>query len=82
MKEIIFDQLGHLTEDKFCAVPKAIKSRKAAGLNKISPEIWKTTKFDDATPCINKTQWRNEWKVASSPSLRNTTSESLRTTKP
>ena len=34
-------------EEELDTVLKRTKSRKAAGVNEISPEIWKTRKFDD-----------------------------------
>ena len=50
-KEIMNDQLdikhGQFMEVEFDVVLKKIKSRKAVGLDEISPEIWKTRKFDD-----------------------------------
>ena len=50
-EEIIHSQLdiklGHLTKDKLGAVLKTVESRKAAGLDEITPEVWKTRKFDD-----------------------------------
>ncbi len=35
------------TEKELDAVSKKIKSRKAAVIDKIPPEVWKTRKFDD-----------------------------------
>ena len=50
-KKIINDQLDikleQFTEEELDTVLKKIKSRKAAGLNEIHPEVWKTRIFDD-----------------------------------
>ena len=50
-KKVINNQLdiklGQFMEKELDAVPKKIKSGKAAGLNEIPPEVWKTRKFDD-----------------------------------
>ena len=40
-------KLGQFTEEEVNIVLTKIRSRKAASLNEIPPEIWKTTKFDD-----------------------------------
>ena len=40
-------KLGHLTQEKFDVVLTKIKNWKAAGLDEIPPEEWKTRKFDD-----------------------------------
>ena len=42
-------KLGHFAEEELDAVlkKKKIKSRKAATIDKISPEVWKAQKFDD-----------------------------------
>ena len=71
-------------QEELDAALKRIKSRKAAGLIEIPPEVWKIRKFVDfidyATLCIKKTQQRNGRKVVSSLSPRKANSESLRTT--
>ena len=36
-------------------VLRKIKSRKPARLDEITPEVWKTRKFDTATPYITRT---------------------------
>ena len=52
-EKIIYSQLdnklGQFTEEKLFVVLKKIKSRKAAGLDDIPPEVWKT-KFVDILP--------------------------------
>ena len=40
-------KLGQFMEDELDIVLKKIKSRRAAGLNGIPPEVWKTRKFDN-----------------------------------
>ena len=40
-------KLGQFTEKALDAIFKKIKNRKAANLAEISPEVWKTRKFDD-----------------------------------
>ena len=40
-------KLGQFIEKELYAVLTKIKNRKAAGLNKIFPEVWKTRKVDD-----------------------------------
>ena len=40
-------KLGQFTLEKFDSVQRKIKSRKAAGLNEIPLEVWKTREFDD-----------------------------------
>ena len=51
IKNIISSQLdiklGQIMEEELDAVLIKTKSRKAAALDKISPEVWKTKKFDD-----------------------------------
>ena len=39
--------LGPFTQEELDSVLKKIKNRKAAGLDKIPPEVWKTRQFDD-----------------------------------
>ena len=39
-------KLMQFTEEQFDAVLNKIKNRKAAGLNKMPSEVWKTRKFD------------------------------------
>ena len=34
-------------QEELDSVLRKIKSRKAAGLDEISPKVWKTTQFDD-----------------------------------
>ena len=40
-------KLGQFTQEEFNSVLRKIKNRKAAGLDKIPPEVWKTKEFDD-----------------------------------
>ena len=40
-------KLGPFTQDELESVLRKIKNRKAAGLDEIPPEIWKTRQFDD-----------------------------------
>ena len=39
-------KLGQFMDEELDAILTKIKSRKAAGFNEISPEVWKTRKFD------------------------------------
>ena len=51
IKRIISKQLdtklGPFTQEELDSVLRKIKNRKAAGLDEIPPEVWKTRKFDD-----------------------------------
>ena len=40
-------KLGPLTKEELDSVLRKIKNRKAAGLDEIPPEVWKTRQFDD-----------------------------------
>ena len=40
-------KLGPFTQEELDSVPRKIKNRKAARLDEIPPEVWKTRKFDD-----------------------------------
>ena len=40
-------KLGPFTQEELLSVLRKIKNRKAAGLDEIPPEVWKTRKFDD-----------------------------------
>ena len=40
-------KLGPLTQKELDSVLRKIKNRKAAGLDEIPPEVWKTRQFDD-----------------------------------
>ena len=40
-------KLGRYTQEELDLVARKIKNRKAAGLDEIPPEVWKTRKFDD-----------------------------------
>ena len=63
MKKLFIFQLaikqGHFMEEEFYIILKTLKSSKAAGLDEIRLEVWKTRKFNDifyhATLSITKT---------------------------
>ena len=40
-------KLGPFTKEELDSVLRKIKNRKAAGLDEIPPEVWKTRQFDD-----------------------------------
>ena len=40
-------KLGPFTKEELDSVLRRIKNRKAAGLDEIPPEVWKTRQFDD-----------------------------------
>ena len=40
-------KLGPFTQEELDSVLRKIKNRKAAGLDEITPEVWKTRQFDD-----------------------------------
>ena len=40
-------KLGQFTQEELDVVQTKIKNRKAAGLDEIPPEEWKTRRFDD-----------------------------------
>ena len=40
-------KLGPFTQEELDSVLRKIKNRKAAGLDEIPPEVWKTRQFDD-----------------------------------
>ena len=40
-------KLGPFTQEELDSVLQKIKNRKAAGLDEIPPEVWKTRQFDD-----------------------------------
>ena len=40
-------KLGPFTQEELDSVLRKIKNRKAAGLEEIPPEVWKTRQFDD-----------------------------------
>ena len=43
-------KLGPVTQEELDSVLRKIKNRKAAGLDEIPPEVWKTRQFDDILP--------------------------------
>ena len=40
-------KLGPFTQEELDSVLRKLKNRKAAGLDEIPPEVWKTRQFDD-----------------------------------
>ena len=44
-------KLGPFTQEELNSVLRKIKNRKAAGLDEIPPEVWKTRQFDDILQC-------------------------------
>ena len=46
-KKQLYIKLGPFTQEELDSVLRKIKNRKAAGLDEIPPEVWKTTQFDD-----------------------------------
>ena len=53
-------KLGQFMQEELNSVLRKIENRKAAGLDKIPPEVWKTRNpmtycFDTIMPCITKT---------------------------
>ena len=44
-------KLGPFTQEELDSVLRKIKNRKAAGLDEIPPEVWKTRQFDDILLC-------------------------------
>ena len=40
-------KLGQFMQEELNSLPRKIKNRKAAGLDEIHPEVWKTREFDD-----------------------------------
>ena len=73
-------RFGHFTQEELNIILTKIKSRKAAGFDKISLEVWKTRKFDDLVLGFSNTVYRDGQKATSSPSTRKVSSESPRTT--
>ena len=47
ISQLLDIQLGPFTQEELDSVLRKIKNRKAAGLNEIPPEVWKTRQFDD-----------------------------------
>ena len=43
-------KLGAFTQEELDLVLRKIKNRKAAGLNEVPPEVWKTRKFNNILP--------------------------------
>ena len=64
-------KLGPFTQEELDSVIRKIKNRKAAGLDEIPPEVWKTRQFDDtATQYTIKILLIDGWRDAYSPSLK------------
>ena len=71
-------KLGPFTLEELDPVLRKIKNRKAARLDEIPPEVWKTRQFDDTLPRHCNTVYnqnpREGWRAASSLSLKRVTS--------
>ena len=72
-------KLGPFTPEELDSVLRKIKNRKAAGLNEIPSEVWKTKQFDDmllqhCNAVYNQDPIDRWIKDASSPSLKRATS--------
>ena len=68
-------KLGPFTLEELDSVLRKSKNRKAAGLDEIPPEVWKTRKFDDIllrhrNAVYNQNPIDRWMKDASSPSLK------------
>ena len=72
-------KLGQFTKEELNSVLRKTKNRKAAGLDEIPPEVWKTREFDDILlPHCNAVYNQNiidGQRDASSPSLRRVNSD-------
>ena len=69
-------KVGPFTQEKFDSeLKKKIKNRKAAGLDEIPPEVWKTREFDTVIPYIIKTQLTKGQMDSSFHSLKMSTSD-------
>ena len=66
----MWSTLGHFTQEELNLLPTKIKNGKSAGLTEITPEVWKTRKFNDRqlwycnTVYIQNTieRWTKGWK--------------------
>ena len=67
-------KLGPFTQEELDSVLRKIKNRKAAGLDEIPPEVWKTRQFDDILLRHGNALYNQNpidgWRDASSPSLK------------
>ena len=73
-------KLGPFTQEELDSVLRKIKNRKAAGLDEIPPEVWKTRQFDDillrhCNAVYNQNPIDRWIKDAYSPSLKRETSD-------
>ena len=72
-------KLGPFTQEELNSVLRKIKNRKAAGLDKIPPEVWKTRQFDDILlrhcNVVYNQNPIDVWRDAYSPSLKRGTSD-------
>ena len=66
-------KLGPFTQEQLDSALRKIKNRKAAGLDEIPPEVWKTRQFDDIL--LRHCNAVYGWRDASSPSLKRVTSD-------
>ena len=70
----IICKLGPFTLEELDSVLRKIKNRKAAGLDEIPPEVWKTREFDDILLWHCNTVYDQNptdgWRHASSLSLK------------
>ena len=78
-------KLGPFTQEELDSVLRKIKNRKAAGLDEIPPEVWKTRQFDDillrhCNAVYNQNPIDRWMKAAYSPSLKRGTSDLPKTT--
>ena len=73
-------KLGPFTKEELDSVLKKIKNRKAAGLDEIPPEVWKTRQFDDillrqCNAVYSQNRIEDGWRDASFLSLKKATSD-------
>ena len=72
-------KLGPFTKEELYSVLRKIKNRKAAGLDEIPPEVWKTRQFDDILlrhcNAVYNQNPIDRWMKGSSPSLKRMTSD-------
>ena len=77
-------KLGPFTQEELDSVLRKIKNKKAAGLDEIPPEVWKTRQFDDILlrhcNAVYNQNPIDRWRDASSPFLKRVTSDLSKTT--
>ena len=78
-------KLGPFTQEELDSVLRKIKNRKAAGMDEIPPEVWKTNQFDDIllrhyNAVYNQNPIDRWMKGCIDPSLKRGTSDLLKTT--